>query len=110
MSNGSAVASLVLGIISILIFLTGPIGLIMGIVGLVLARKGRINDAASGVAKAGFVTSLIGTILCAIFTVIIIVTVVMFGAAFTIGLDALAGLDPSTLERAAQQAADTLVN
>lgn len=64
-----AVASLVLGIISLVIgaFLAGFqwIGIVLAIVGIVLGAKNN-NPEKAGLAKAGLVCSIIGLILCSI--------------------------------------------
>ena len=61
-----AVASLVLGIISLLGFLFSTwIGLIAGIVGIVLATMAK-KAGQPGPATAGLVLSIIGTTLCAL--------------------------------------------
>lgn len=68
-SNGKAIAGLVLGIVSIVMVFFGVygaiIGLVCGIIGIVLSIKAR-NQNPSSMATAGFVCSIIGTILCAI--------------------------------------------
>lgn len=68
------VASLVLGIIAIVIgvFSAGALGwagAIMGVIGIVLGALGKKNapDEKKGMATAGLVCSIIGTILCLIF-------------------------------------------
>jgi|GEM_PF-923902 len=69
--NGYAIASLVLGILSIVFALFGKkiivdiLALVMGIVGVVLGAKAR-KESQTGLATAGFVCSLIGLILSAI--------------------------------------------
>lgn len=62
-----AVAALVLGIVSIVFSFIGLfwLGVILGIVGIVLGVVARKN-APSGMATAGLVVSIIGTVLCAI--------------------------------------------
>ena len=67
-NNGLAIASLVLGILSIILSFLGYAtiaGLVLGIVGVVLGAKAR-KEAQTGLATAGFVCSIIGVILCAI--------------------------------------------
>lgn len=64
-----AAASLVLGIISIVTGLfsagsLGWLGAIMGIIGIILGSQARKVPAQAGLATAGFVCSIIGTILC----------------------------------------------
>ena len=63
-----AVASLVLGIISVVfgVFLSsfaGWIGAIIGIIGIILGALGMKNPEKHGIATAGLVLSIIGTIL-----------------------------------------------
>lgn len=65
-SNGLAVASLVLGIVSIVFsFFLQWLGLIIGIVGIVLGVMAKKKNP-SGMATAGLVLSIIGTVLCAL--------------------------------------------
>jgi len=63
------IASLVLGIISILI---PYLGLVLGIIGIVLARKQR-RVRREGLSLAGLITSIIGTILWGISTIILVI-------------------------------------
>lgn len=65
-----AVASLVLGILSIIFSFFGGInliGAILGIIGIVLGTLGRKDESKKGLATGGMVCSIIGTILCVIF-------------------------------------------
>ena len=67
-SNGSAVASLVLGILSLICAFFGYgaiLGLIFGIIGTVLGAKAR-KTSQTGLATGGFVCSLIGLIFSAV--------------------------------------------
>lgn len=62
--NSMAVASLVLGIVSVVFSFFGSwalLGLVTGIVGIVLAVKGRKITAKRGMATAGLVLSIVGT-------------------------------------------------
>lgn len=64
-----AVASLVLGIIAIVIGLfsagsLGWLGAIAGIIGIITGVQGKKDPEHKDLAKAGFVCSIIGTILC----------------------------------------------
>lgn len=64
--NGLAVASLVLGILSIICVFFGYgaiLGLVFGIIGTILGAKAR-KESQTGLATAGFVCSLVGIILC----------------------------------------------
>lgn len=67
-NNPMAVASLVLGIVSCVFSFCGVwlalIGLIAGVVAIVLAVKGRKIPAKKGLATAGLVLGIIGTVLC----------------------------------------------
>ncbi|OUP84189.1 hypothetical protein B5F07_08620 [Lachnoclostridium sp. An169] len=62
------VGSLVLGIISIVIGLFGGglgwLGAILGIIGIILGSQGKKIPEQKGLASAGFVCSIIGTVLC----------------------------------------------
>ena len=67
-SNGFAIASLVLGIVSVVFSFIGlsvPFGLVLGIVGIILGVNAKKKNP-SGMATAGLVLSIIGTILCAL--------------------------------------------
>lgn len=62
-------ASLVLGIISIVIGLLsggglGWLGAIMGVIGIILGSQGKKIQEQKGLASAGLICSIIGTILC----------------------------------------------
>ena len=64
-----AVASLVLGIISIVFSFIPAVDLvggILGIIGIILGAVGRKNPDKKGMATAGLVCSIIGTVLCLI--------------------------------------------
>lgn len=66
------VASLVLGIISIVLavftsVLLGWLGAILGIIGIILGALARKNNKEDSLAKAGFVCSIVGTILSVLF-------------------------------------------
>ena len=76
-SNGMAVASLILGIISVLINFIGYswVGLILGIIGIILGVNAKKKNPSS-MASAGLVLSIIGTVLC---LVVFIACVACFG-------------------------------
>lgn len=67
--NGKAVASLVLGIISIVcvtgFFYTSLIGVVTGILAIIFGNKAR-REAKSGIATAGFVFGIVGLSMCAL--------------------------------------------
>ena len=70
-NNGFAIASLVLGIVSVAFCFFGTliiIGLACGIVGIVLAAKGQ-NSHKKGFATAGLVLSIVGVSLGAVFLI-----------------------------------------
>lgn len=68
-TNGKAVASLELGIISIVcvtgFFYTSFIGVVCGILAIVFGHKAR-RQTKSGIATAGFVCGIVGLSLCAL--------------------------------------------
>jgi hypothetical protein len=85
-----ATGALVCGILSIVLcwVLAGIPALVLGIVGLVQAKKAAAADAANpgvydgqGNAKAGKILSLIGTILSALALVYILIVMVLIGGA-----------------------------
>ena len=85
-----AVASLVLGIVSIALNFIGlgfPIGTILGLVGIVPGLMARKSDPGNGLATGGMVCSIIGTILSVLFIVLCAACVGSIG-----GLGALASL------------------
>ncbi len=83
------VASLVLGIIAVLITIFaqayGYIGIILGVIGIVLAAIGMKNPAHKGIAVAGLVLSIIATAICSI----IWISCVICAAAISTGLSGL---------------------
>ncbi len=82
--KGSAVASLVLGIVSVVLWFFGftAIGsLILGIVGVILASVSKKAGNTSGVRTAGFVLSLIGLIVGGIVFVACVACAGCIGAA-----------------------------
>lgn len=88
--KGAAIGSLVCGIISIILSffsVSSIVGLILGIVGLILASSSKKAGYTEGLRTGGFVVSLIGVILSAIFFVSCVACVGCLGAAG--GLSAL---------------------
>ncbi|MBE5779638.1 MAG: hypothetical protein E7331_09965 [Clostridiales bacterium] len=81
------VASLVLGIIALVIAIFVPgvqwIGAIVGLIGIILGVQGRKNPEKKGIATAGLVCSIIGFVLSIIFFV---ACVACIGAAGTAGV------------------------
>ena len=91
--KGAATASMVLGIISVVLWFFGYsalVSVILGIVGLILAGNAKKAGFVGGMQTAGFVLSLIGLIGGAIFFVACVVCVGAVGAAG--GSDALSNL------------------
>ena len=81
-SHGKAVASLILGICSIVSWFFGLgalLGMVLGIVGLVLAGQAKKAGNIEGIRTAGFVCSLIGLIGSAI------AVIIALGAVFALG-------------------------
>lgn len=68
--HGYAVASLVLGILSIVFCCCWYLGLILGVVGLVLAIVAKKNGNDEGICKAGLVLSIIGVAISAVFMIL----------------------------------------
>lgn len=88
--KGSAVASLVLGIIGLVIallfgVLIAPVGLVLGIIGLVLASKAKTEGFNGGMRTAGFVLSLLAVIFGAISFVACVACAGTLGALGTLG-------------------------
>ena len=94
--KGQAVASLVLGIIGVVLWFFGYsalVSVILGIIGLVLAGNAKKLGYAEGMQKAGFILSLISLIGGAIFFVACVACVACVGAlSAAAGTGALAGL------------------
>lgn len=72
--NGKAIASMVLGIVSLILILFGGsvIGIILAIVGVVLGNSVKKVDPTNGYAKAGRILSWIGLIVCIVITVLVV--------------------------------------
>lgn len=86
--KGAATASLVLGIISVVLWFFGYsalISVILGIVGLILAGNAKKAGFNGGIRTAGFVLSLIGLIGGAIFFVACVACVGALGSAGATG-------------------------
>ena len=86
--KGAATASLVLGIISVVLWFFGYsalVSVILGIVGLILAGNAKKAGFNGGIRTAGFVLSLIGLIGGAIFFVACVSCVGAIGAADATG-------------------------
>ena len=74
--KGKSIASLVLGIVSLILIFTGMgtiAGIILAIVGVNLGKSVKRSGYDNGMAKAGRVLSWIGLILCIIVLVLVLV-------------------------------------
>lgn len=71
--KGKAIASLVLGICSIIFFYIPLAGLIIGIIGLALAAMSRREGFFGGLRSGGLVCSIIGTVFSSIFNFILLI-------------------------------------
>lgn len=72
-TGGYSSASLITGILGLLLFLLPYIAIIFSIVAVVLSRKDKEN----GISKSGFITGLIGICLNAIAILFVIVTLIL---------------------------------
>lgn len=100
--KGQATASLVLGIIAVVLWWFGYsalVSVVLGIIGLILASKSKKAGFNGGIRKAGFVLSLIGLIGGAIMFVACVACVGAFSSAIGAGAfsdalnEAMAGLE-----------------
>lgn len=81
-NKGLAIASMVVGIVSILASCWKPlIGLIAGIVAIVLAVMHNKNNSKNGMATAGLVCGIVAIVLSVIIFVIAALGLAIFGAA-----------------------------
>ena len=70
-SNGLAVGGFVTGLLSTLVgWLFTPIGIVLGILGIVLSVRSRKQTPGSGLATAGLVLGVIGTALCVVLLIV----------------------------------------
>jgi hypothetical protein len=79
-SNGLAIAGMVIGIVSIVLFFLNWVDIIIGIVGLVLSLVGlskarRLGGVGRGMAIAGVATSSVGIVAAIIFLIAVFVAV-----------------------------------
>ncbi|MBQ5446037.1 MAG: hypothetical protein IIT48_05165 [Lachnospiraceae bacterium] len=79
------VASLVLGILAIVLDITslGWLGAILGLIGIILGAVGRKNPEKKGIATAGLVCSIIGFVLGIIVYVACVACISAAGSAFS---------------------------
>jgi len=82
------IPSLILGILGIVFaFVFGIIGLVLSIIGMVMAKKNKATHKTT----AGFALSIVGLILSIIMTIVWVVAIALIGA-MGLGLMALAGM------------------
>ena len=87
--HGKAVAALVLGIISCAAFLTGIgaiVGVILAVIGLILAKQAKAAGNTEGICKAGFVLSIIGLCVSGITLIVALGLIGMIGAGAAMGI------------------------
>jgi hypothetical protein len=75
--KGKAIASLVLGICSIVFCWFPVLGLIVGVVGLILAASSKREGYLGGMRTGGLVCSIIGTVFSALYTACVIAGLAM---------------------------------
>ena len=81
-STGTAIASMVLGIVSIVFCCSSIVGLVTGIIAIVLAQKERnLGRAENGYVKAGLICGIIGSILSGLVFVYYIILLIAGSAA-----------------------------
>lgn len=81
--KGKAIASLILGIVSLVLAFVFPIvvGLVCGIIGLVMATLSKKDGYVGGMRTAGFILSIIGLILNAIVLIVVLACGAAIGCA-----------------------------
>lgn len=87
-NNGMAIASLIVGILSIPACFGYGLGLVMGIVAIVLGvlarKKVKLGQAGQGgLALGGIITGIVGVVLGAIFLAMVVFAFGMFGSAIS---------------------------
>jgi Domain of unknown function (DUF4190) len=80
-TNGKAIAALILGIVSIVLCL----GYLAGVPAIILGRMAKKeidqgNGTGEGLAQAGFITGLIGTVISALLTILWIILIIASAA------------------------------
>lgn len=81
---GYSLTSMILGICSIIFALAfTPIGLVCGIIGLVFAVKVRRTGEQNAYLKAGYICSIVGTIISAVILLISAIILFIFGFVMT---------------------------
>ena len=72
--SGFAIAGLVLGIMSIVLFWTMPIAMILAVIGIILSVIALSKNQSRGLSIAGIITSIVGGILSILAVVLILIT------------------------------------
>lgn len=86
-NNSLSVISLVMGILGIVFaFVFAPVGLVLSIVGLVLANKAKAQFGTDGLNTGGKVLSIIGLILSIIMFIFWIIALVAAAAILSMGM------------------------
>lgn len=83
-STGTAIASMILGIVSIVLCCSSILGMIAGVIAIVLAQKERNSGRGdNGYVKAGFICGIIGAILSVLMLIYYIVVMLIGGVVST---------------------------
>jgi len=67
--KNAAIAALVLGIVAVVFSYVAILGLVAGIIGLIMASNAKKEGFTGGMATAGFICAIVGTILAALGTI-----------------------------------------
>ena len=99
--SGRAIGSLICGILAIVMCASGPVGLILGIVGLVLALRSNKVFGKTGTSKGGLICSIVGAVLSLATTVGLVLLSLQLSTAIATGtlpfnLDSLFGSSTPT--------------
>lgn len=81
-NHGQALAALILGIVaaaSCFFGMGAVVGLVCGIIGIVMANKAKAAGNTEGICKAGFICSIIGTVIAGLAFIIAIAAVGILG-------------------------------
>lgn len=81
-NHGQALAALILGIVaaaSCFFGMGAVVGLVCGIIGIVMANKAKAAGNTEGIRKAGFICSVVGTVIAGLAFIIAIATVGFLG-------------------------------
>ena len=76
--SGFAIAGLVLGIMSIILFWTMPLAMIMAVIGIIFSVIALSKKQSRGLSIAGIITSIVGGILSILTVILILITLAEF--------------------------------